>query len=442
MKLSDISNAIEKRLGIKELNAMQKTTASISLPAHLLLLAPTGSGKTLSFAIPFLRSLRNPCGQVQGVIIAPTRELVLQINDVIRPLAQGYKTVAFYGGHSMNEESNSLTIIPDIIIATPGRLLDHLQRGQISLHDVSALVLDEYDKSLELGFRNEMKRIAGRMKNLTTVLLTSATDLAVIPDFIPADRLQRFDFRGKTADVAQPRLNIAEVESPSRDKLETLVLLLKDVAAESEARTLIFVNHRESAERVYSFLKKSGFTAGLYHGGLEQQERERALIMFNNGTTPVLVSTDLASRGLDIADVRSVIHYHIPLSAESWTHRNGRAGRMGSSGNVYVLVSEADNIPGFVSTDHAYTPSGNGTPAPPAKRTLHINAGKKEKISRGDIAGYLIHKGSLQPDEVGTIDIKDHFAYVAVPAGKAREVIKALQPYRLKNVRVRVTQIL
>ncbi len=440
MELNLITHNIKSRLGIAELNDMQKAAAAEKLPATLLMLAPTGSGKTLAFALPFLRSLRHPDGKVQGLVLAPSRELVLQIFNIIRPIATDYKTVAFYGGHAMSEEVNSLSVTPDIIIATPGRLLDHIQRGQLSLYDVSTLVVDEYDKCLELGFHDEMRRISGRLKSLRTVILTSATKLSELPEFLDMSALKTLDFtKGKT-DTAVPKLDIKRVESPARDKIDTLEALLRTVAS-SDTKTLVFVNHRESAERVFNLLKKAGFPAGLYHGGLEQLDRERALLMFNNGSTPIHVSTDLGARGLDIADVKSVIHYHLPLTAENWTHRNGRTGRMGAEGDVYVIVSEADNVPEFVTTDHDYMPPTDGEIPESKWTTLHLNAGKKEKISRGDIAGFLIQKGGLGKDEVGVIDVKDHSSYVAVPRGKARDTIKALEPYKIKNTRVRITQV-
>lgn len=440
MDLKLITGNIKSRLGIAELNDMQKAAAVEKLPATLLMLAPTGSGKTLAFALPFLRSLHGPDGKVQGLVLAPSRELVLQIFNIIRPIATGHKTVALYGGHTMNVEASSLSVTPDIIIATPGRLLDHIRRGQLSLSDASALVIDEYDKCLELGFHDEMRRIAGRLKSLRTVILTSATKLNGLPGFLDMSALKTLDFTKGNTDTAAPKLDIKRVESPSRDKIDILESLLRTVAS-SDTKTLVFVNHRESAERVFKLLKTAGFPIGMYHGGLEQPDRERALLMFNNGSTPILVSTDLGARGLDIADVKSIIHYHLPLTSENWIHRNGRTGRMGSEGDVYVIVSEADSVPDFVKTGHNYMPPYDGVIPEPKWSTLHINAGKKEKISRGDIAGFLIQKGGLGKDEVGVIDVKDHSSYVAVPRGKARDTIKVLEPYKIKNTRVRITQV-
>lgn len=423
--------------GIASLNAMQQVMTSTD-SRNILLLAPTGSGKTVAFAVYMLQRVREGAPGPSAVVLAPSRELVLQIFDVIRPVATGLKCVALYGGHAMADEVNSLSVMPDIVIATPGRLLDHLQRRHLDLRTVSTLVLDEYDKSLELGFADEMRRIVRRMDSRSNTVLTSATHLAEIPDFMNIGQLETVDF---TADTPAPRerMQIVQVESPVRDKLDTLVDLLRSL---DNQRVIVFVNHRESAERVHAALVKAGFPAGLYHGGLEQRERQQAVDMLDNGTTPILVSTDLASRGLDIEAVGSVVHYHLPPSPESWTHRNGRTARQDASGTVYVITAEGESLPDYITFDRPYNPTGHSSdPIRSDIATLYFNAGKREKISRGDIAGYLINRGGLAPEEVGKISVSDHSAIAAVPRAKAREIVKAVQPHKLKNTRVRVTQL-
>ena len=443
MNRKDIINNIHTKLGIEQLNPMQEACAQVVMPAELLLLAPTGSGKTLAFAIPFLRSLGRGEGRVMGVVLAPSRELVLQIYDILRRVAgTEYKTVAFYGGHSMAEEVKSLAVTPDIIVATPGRLVDHIQRGQVSLYDVTSVVLDEYDKSLELGFYEEMRRIIGRMANMKTLILTSATRSAGLPDFLVPKDLKTLDYIGEDSagDTVVPDITVHRVDSPERDKIRTLEQILAGMPADS--RRMVFVNHRESADRVYQALVRDGFPATLYHGGLEQNDRELAIVKFNNGSAPVLVCTDLAARGLDINDVGAVVHYHLPVASENWTHRNGRTARMGASGEAYVIVNDADRVPDFVVTDDTVTPEAEfGPQAQSPWITLHFNVGKKEKISRGDIAGYLMQKGGLAKDEVGVIDVRDHQSFVAVPRDRARDAILAAKGYKIKNQRVRITQM-
>ena len=439
MTESEIKANISQRLGIAKLNAMQKAVAATT--SHKIVrLAPTGSGKTIAFAIALLRSLGKESGKgVQGVVMAPSRELVLQINDVVKRLATGYKPVAFYGGHRMQEEVNSLSQTPDIIIATPGRLLDHLQRRTVDISRVRALVIDEYDKSLELGFLGEMEKIARRMRQPSDIVLTSATALSDVPKFIDLRGAETIDCTDNEAKAKAPRLNIARIESPSRDKADTLVELLRSLP---NGKVLVFVNHRESAERTCEIVKKAGLPAGLYHGGLEQNDREKAVRMLDNGSMPILITTDLASRGLDIEGLSAVVHYHLPESAEAWTHRNGRTARAGATGDVYVITSEGDNIPEYVVWDHDYNPSGkSAAPIRAEYATLHFNAGKKEKISRGDIVGYLCQKGGLKAEEIGKIDLSDHQALAAVVKDKAREAVKALGTEKIKGQRVRVSII-
>ena len=433
METKIILERLRERHNITALNEMQQLMAGTDA-SKLILLSPTGSGKTAAFAIRLLRFLQPSSGRVQAVIMAPARELVLQIADVIRPVAAGLKTVAFYGGYSMADEVNSMSVVPDIIVSTPGRLLDHIRRGTVDVGGVDALVLDEYDKSLELGFLDEMKRIAKRMRSLKMILLTSATPLAEMPDFIAMQGAEVVDFSGKGE---RSRLQIAKVDSPERDKLATLADLLRSLP---NGRALVFVNHRESAERVYGYLRREHFPVGLYHGGLEQRERQLAVDLLNNGTTPILVSTDLGARGLDIDDVNYVIHYHMPLSAESWTHRNGRTARMGASGTAYVIIADEENIPEYVDWQRDYNPksaAADGFRSDVA--TLYLNAGKKEKISRGDIVGYLIQKGGLTKEQVGKIVVNDHSAIVAVPRQMASQLVEILAPYKLKNTKVRIS---
>lgn len=423
------------RLGIRQLLPMQQEMAEVSLPGKILLQAPTGSGKTIAFAIALLRRLKKAPG-VQALVVAPTRELVLQIFDVVRPLAAPeFKTTAVYGGHSFETEAKSLSAEPNIVVGTPGRIIDHINRARLDLAGVKTLIVDEYDKALELGFADEMSRIFRQARRVETLVMTSATT-GEIPAFAgKVDKVLDYS----TANAVRPTIESFRIDSPIPDKLETLGNVLDALGSR---RTIIFVNHRDAADRVYDYLRRRcGYEVCLYHGGLEQDRRERALILFENGSCHYMVATDLAARGLDIAEVAAVVHYHLPSSAEAWTHRNGRTARMGASGQAFTIVSEKDSVPDFIEADAIdiaeISPVADGVPM----ATLFFNAGKKEKISRGDIAGFMIAKGGLEPNEVGRIDVKDHYAYVAVPRAKARETAVALAPHKIKNTRVRVTQL-
>ena len=437
MKLSEILANISDKLHIAQLNPMQERMSSLAVRGTYTLLAPTGSGKTLAFAIPLLKSVGPAAGHVQAVVIAPSRELVLQIAGVIRPIATGLKTVAFYGGHSMQEETASLAVLPDIIVATPGRLLDHLKRGQLDLSTVSTLVLDEYDKALELGFADEMKRVCRRLAGLRLVILTSATELGALPDYLPSTaKTEVIDF-SDSGEAPRRRMQVVRVISTSRDKLQTLEDLLH---ALPNGRVIVFANHRESAERIYSALKADGLLAGIYHGGLDQNDRENAIVKLSNGSTPILVSTDLGARGLDIPELSAVVHYHLPVSPEAWTHRNGRTARQQARGEVYVITSESDDMPEYIVTDRDYYPTGRSEdPIRATTATLYFNVGRKEKISRGDIVGFLIAKGGLQATDIGQITLRDHSALVAVPLDKARAVLGRVANEKIKNTRAKIT---
>ena len=437
MNRKEIVDSVRERLGIERLNAMQKAMEKTS-SKHIVLLAPTGSGKTVGFALQLLRAVGKPCGRVQGVVIAPSRELVIQTAEVLRRIATGLKVSALYGGHSVAEEKATLSVAPDIVVATPGRLLDHIQRGRVDVATARALVLDEYDKSLELGFQDEMSRIVRRMRGLSLVVLTSATEPEELPDFVDLGGAAVVDFRGDAA-PAETRGDVRalRVVSVNPDKLDTLEALLRSMQGQ---RVIVFVNYRDAAERVFAAMKSAGLPAGLYHGGLDQIDRDKAIVRFNNGTTPMLVATDLGSRGLDIDDVNAVVHYHLPSTPEAWTHRNGRTGRMGADGRVYVIENEKETVPEYVATEGDYVPAPvEGRPAASTTVTLFFDAGKKDKISRGDIVGYLCQQGGLPAAAIGKIDLRDRFAYVAVPWECVKALLEEIKDKKLKGKKVRVS---
>lgn len=432
MRYEDVRKTILKAFpAIKELNRMQQEAMRCTKPA-LILLAPTGSGKTIAFAGRVAMSL-----PMRTLILTPSRELAQQVAQVVRAVTPGVKTVALYGGHAMQDEVNSLTPAPGIVVATPGRLVDHIKRGSVNLADYKGLVIDEYDKCLELGFEQQMRRIVKDMKGLRRLTLTSATRMEQLPAFIPAMDTEVLDFTDAAGEAPQGDIEVVEVESFLPDKLDTLSALLRTIQA--DGRTVVFVNHRESAQRVYDRMKREGFAVGLYHGALEQHDRENALEMFANGTTPILISTDLASRGLDIPQVEGVVHYHLPPSEQTWTHRIGRTGRQGTSGTVYVIVSEQDNVPEYIHFDRSAQPAGDNEPASAKVATLYLNLGKKDKVSRGDILGYLTGPGNLSGQEVGRIQVRDHCALAAIPADKAGKTLAALSQAKIKGKRVKAS---
>lgn len=437
MKQKEILGALKAHYGIEELNDMQKSVLeATSADGDIVLLSPTGSGKTIAFLVPILKALKAPNGRVQAVVIAPSRELVMQIGKVARDIAVGHKVTCCYGGHNVLDEKQSLSVTPSIIVSTPGRLLDHINREHIDVYSTRLLVLDEFDKSLELGFQDEMRRILRRMPNIGRRYLTSATNIDEIPDFVRIYKPQIVDFR-ETKEDLDTRTTVLRVNSDDKDKLQALLKLLKNVPC---GRTIVFANYRDAVERIYGFLKDNDVPVGVYHGGLDQIDREKSVSLFNNGSYLVMVTTDLGARGLDIAEVKNIIHYHMPASEETYTHRNGRTARVDATGNVYVLVNTADVLPEYMKFDGCFEMQDDAVMQLQVQyATLYFQAGKKEKISRGDIVGFISNNGGIDGKEIGTIDLRDHYALVAVPVHKAKDVLARIARVKIKNKRVRIT---
>lgn len=438
MKIEELLKRVMSIPGVEELNDMQREM-SVDTNSRVMLTAPTGSGKTIAFAIRLLRSIDSNVVGLQGIVLAPTRELVLQIAGVMKQMSGGLRTVAVYGGHDMRDEINELTVEPTLIVATPGRLVDHINRRTVDVSSARNLVLDEFDKCLQLGFQEDMGKIVRRLRKLKLTVLTSATSGTEWPDYAgEKSAYRRYDYEGG-AGVVSVAPELVTVKSPSRDKLDTLVGLLRGM---ENGKVIVFVNHRESAERVFERLMREGVPSVLYHGALDQQQRRMAVERLANGSAPVMVSTDLASRGLDIPSIESVVHYHQPIDRETWTHRNGRTARQGARGTVYAILSEGEKLPeGEIADKELQEITPSDSPIVATMVTLYINAGKKEKISKGDVAGYVMQKGGLTREEVGRIMVDDHYSLVAVVAEKARSVVSKLSPHKLKNTRVRVSVV-
>lgn len=443
MKEKELRDNMRLREGIETLNPMQEDMLRCSSEhKDIILLSPTGSGKTVAFLLPLFKMLKSPAGRVQAIIIAPSRELVTQIARVATSIGGDYRTVALYGGHKVEDEVNSLKNVPDIIVATPGRLLDHAVRGNVELLPVRILVLDEFDKSLELGFEDEMSRIVKRMKNVSRFLMTSATDTDVLPEFLNLQNPHKLNYLSGNRELMR-RMQVRTVRSEEKDKLEALLSLLTSISTETvPERSIIFVNHRESAERVYKFLISHQVDAVLYHGALEQTDRETALALFNSGARPILVATDLAARGLDIRDVRNVIHYHQPLTAEAYTHRNGRTARVADNGDVYILLGPDEQLSEFVGDSEGYS-HGRPERRPLLSRlqTLRISAGKRDKLSKGDILGFLTKQTGLTADKVGRIEVFDHYSLVAVDAYSVPKILTTSGREKIKGQKQKFTII-
>ncbi len=423
------------RLGISQLKPMQEAAiATIQQGKDVVLLSPTGSGKTLAFLLPLLKLIENQRKGVQVLILTPSRELALQIEQVFRQLQSGFKVDSCYGGHPVSTERNNLKEPPALLVGTPGRIADHIRRNNFDASLIHTLILDEFDKSLELGFQKEMEFIAGKLDSITTRILTSATSLPLIPDFTGISDPVILDF---THDAEPQQLKLQAVRATGTDKLEALFGLICHLQSEP---CLIFCNHREAVERISGLLTEKGITHGTYHGGLEQEDREMALIRFRNGTHHILLTTDLASRGLDIPEIRHVIHYQFPASETSWTHRNGRTARMHASGTAWLVMAEDDFIPAFITEEPLYIEfkEASGLPESSPWETIYIGAGKKDKISKSDVAGFLIQKGMLDKDDLGRIEILDYASFAAVKQHKVATMLQLVSKEQIKKKNAKI----
>lgn len=428
-----IKKALEN-LKITELNEMQLASLEANKTAgDIVLLSPTGSGKTLAFLLPLLTLLDNNIQGIQVLILAPSRELALQIEQVFRAMGTPFKVNCFYGGHPMKVEINNLKNPPAVLVGTPGRIADHISRQTFETDSIKTIVLDEFDKSLEFGFKDEMSIIIQELQFLKKRILTSASEAIAIPDFAGVSSPSRLNF---LSDSQPAGLKLKAVICEGRDKLEALFSLICLVGNRT---TLIFCNHREAVERISALLYDKGLVHGIYHGGLEQEERERALIKFRNGSHRILITTDLASRGLDIPEIENVIHYQFPATADAFMHRNGRTARMHATGTSYLIMGEGDHLPLFLKEkpEYVHLPEAPRIPDNSGWDTLFIAAGKKDKINKTDIVGLLIQKGKLHKDEIGRIEVLDYTSFAAVKKDKIEKVVNLLRFEKIKKKTVK-----
>lgn len=431
------TETILKNLKIKALNPMQLATqCTITEHSEIILLSDTGSGKTLAFLIPLIQSLNPDLHQVQALIMVPSRELALQIESVLKQIKPICKITCCYGGHKREIEENNLVQPPSIVIATAGRMADHLRRGNIKPDNISFLVLDEFDKILELGFQEEMEFILGQLTVVKKKMLTSATNAVTIPSFVKMNSAYKLNYINDSPKDSIT-LSIKTINSPDKDKIDSLFVLLCSL---KDTSSIVFCNHRESVERVYQMLSDKRILSVFYHGGMEQQERETALCKFRNGTSNILITTDLASRGLDIANIRSVIHYHLPFTEDAFTHRNGRTARMDATGSIFVIIGPDEETPAYIdiNSEKMDLPSQFELPENPKWSTLFIAAGKKDKINKIDIVGFLSNRGNLKKDDIGLIDVKDFSAFVAIRKSKIGFVLESVKNEKIKNKKVKI----
>ena len=470
---------ILRKLGITALNEMQQHAAEAILDSDgdVVLLSPTGTGKTLAYLLPLAQLIEQTADDIESpaapaldgvrhaqwptaLVITPGRELALQSDTVLKSMGSRLRSMACYGGRpAMDEHRKLKEVCPQIVFGTPGRLNDHLDKGNIDRYHIRYLVIDEFDKCLQMGFQAEMQKLVKSLPGLERRILLSATNAEEIPRFVNMSKKGTLiDFLDDGRE-ASGRVTLYEVHSPQKDKLDTLRRLLLGFGSES---SIVFLNYRDSVERVNSYLQEQGFTTSHLHGGMDQRQREDMLYKFSNGSANILVATDLASRGLDIPDIRNIVHYHLPESEEGYIHRVGRTARWDATGRTFFILSSGEHIPEYVidhaaSTIEPYDPAAHvqcpmpdtpdsttdslGTasdglrPPLPRMATLYIGKGKKDKLSKGDIVGFLCKKGGLEPSEIGRIDVKDRYAYAAVSREKLQQVLAHTKGEKIKGIK-------
>lgn len=432
---------ILNKLGI-ELNDMQQDALRAIQHGNqdVVVLSPTGSGKTLAYLLPLSQLVDAADDEPQAIVVTPGRELALQSSTVLKNMGSGLRAMACYGGRSTMDEHRVLRQVrPQIIFGTPGRLNDHLDKGNFSPYHIKYLVIDEFDKCLEMGFQDEMSRLVKSLPGLRRHFLLSATESEEIPRFVHMGKVEKLDYRMDEEQVPE-RVHIYKVMSPEKDKLESLSLLLRSLG---DTSTIVFLNYRDSVERTNRYLADQGFSTAFFHGGLEQKEREAALYRFSNGSANVFVSTDLASRGLDIPDIDNIIHYHLPESEDGYIHRVGRTARWEAKGKAYFLLGPTESIPEYVDAEveEYEIPAELPAPAKPKMATIYIGKGKKDKISKGDILGFLCKKGGLQSSEIGKIDVNDRYAYAAIARPKLRSLLQKVKGEKIKGIKTIVEEV-
>ncbi len=430
------SKNILGNLGIENLNEMQVAAQETILNENnVLLLSPTGSGKTLAFLLPIFEMLQPQILSVQILILVPSRELGLQIEQVWKKMSTDYKVNVCYGGHSIETEIKNLSNPPAVLIGTPGRIADHIDRGTFRVDKIQTLILDEFDKSLQLGFHEQMSFIIGKLTKLNKRVLVSATSDIEIPKYTRVINPTILDFIPNEEE--KTNLSTKLVISKEKDKIGSLFNLICSLKSES---AIIFCNHRDAAERISDTLCEKGIYATYYHGGMDQDERERALIQFRNGSVSYLITTDLAARGLDIPEMKHVIHYHLPSKEDEFTHRNGRTARMLSSGTAYIIQNETEKKLDYIDYGMNVLTIENSTnlPKPPQFQTVYISGGKKNKLNKIDIVGFFSQKGKLEKGDLGLIEVKDFISFAAVKFNKVQDLLKNIREEKMKGKKFKI----
>ena len=436
------------QLGYLAMTPVQAAALPLALAGHdLIVQARTGSGKTAAFALSLIARLETRRFDVQALVLCPTRELADQVTQEVRRLAraeENVKVLTLCGGTPIRPQAESLEHGAHVVVGTPGRILDHLERGTLSLASLNTLVLDEADRMLDMGFFDDIAAVAKLCPPKRQTLLFSAT----YPDgitqlsarFLRQPKEVKLTETHAAGQIRQRFYEVAETE-----RLHAVGLLLNHYRPVS---TLAFCNTKQQCRDLVAVLAAEGLSALALHGDLEQRDRDQVLVQFANGSCSVLVATDVAARGLDIAGLEAVINVDMAADAETHVHRVGRTGRADADGWAFSLASldemgrvgRVEQAQGFTSEWHKLdelTPAGGGPLLSP-RVTLQILGGRKEKIRAGDVLGALTKDLGFAAAQVGKINVNDFSTYVAVDRDIAREALRKLNAGRIKGRSVKV----
>ena len=437
-----------QQLGYLQMTPIQAASLPLALAGHdLIAQAKTGSGKTAAFALSLLTKLNPRRFAVQALVLCPTRELADQVTQEIRRLARGednIKVLTLCGGSTMRPQISSLEHGAHVVVGTPGRIMDHLQRASLDLSALDTLVLDEADRMLDMGFYDDIAFVAKACPNERQTLLFSATFPEGIATLARAFlRQPRQVTLPEQHESSKIRQRFYEVSNEQR--LAAVALLLKHYRPVS---TLAFCNTRQQCRDLLQVLRAEGFVALALHGEIEQRERDQVLVQFANRSCSVLVATDVAARGLDIDQLEAVINVDITPDSEIHVHRIGRTGRVDQDGWAFSLVSSNQkgrvaNIVKTMGVDVEWRSLNDlqiSTDAPlmPPMVTLLILGGRKEKIRPGDVLGALTGEAGFSKEQVGKINVTDTSTYVAVARGIAKEALRKLSAGSIKGKKVKV----
>ena len=474
-------------MGFEEATPIQaKAIPEVMTGQDIIGQAQTGTGKTASFGIPMLQKVDPKNKHVQAIVLCPTRELAIQSADEIRKLAKfmhGIKVLPIYGGQDIVKQIRSLKTGVQVLIGTPGRVMDHMRRHTIKLDDLKIVVLDDADEMLNMGFREDIETILSQTPEERQTLLFSATMPQPIMEIA-----RTYQKNAKIVKVVKRELTVANIEQyyyevRPKNKEEVLSRLL-DIY--NPALSVVFCNTKRQVDELVEGLKGRGYFAEGLHGDMKQQQRDRVMNGFRNGRTEILVATDVAARGIDVDDVDAVFNYDLPQDDEYYVHRIGRTGRAGKNGKAFTFITgrefyklkdiqrycrtkiiakqvpslndvanvKADKIfekvAGMIDEDNLKpyirmieeklekVDDFGDTGAEDGMVRLFINIGKNQKARPGDILGAIAGETGIAGSLIGTIDMYDKYTFVEVPKEYARDVLNAMSHARIKGRNINI----